>query len=62
MAVKKLNKNTYKYVKIKQQQLKSSSRSNAAAWLPASVLHALFGLPSQDSVTLVNVFGLIVDC
>lgn len=40
----------------------SSSWSNDATWLPFSVLHVVFGLTPQDSVTLVNVFWLIVDC
>lgn len=40
----------------------SSSRSNAATWLPVSVLHVDFGLTPEYSVAMVNVSGLVVDC
>lgn len=40
----------------------SSSRSNAATWLPVSVLHVDFGLTPEYSVAMINVSGLIVDC
>lgn len=36
--------------------------SNAATWLPASVLHTSVGLTSQQRVTAIDVFGLIVYC
>lgn len=40
----------------------SSSRSNAATWMPISVFHVDFGLTPEHSVALVNVSGLIVNC
>lgn len=50
--------NTYKM----KTYLKSSLWSNAATWLPASVLHAGVWLASQQSVTSINVFGFVIHC
>lgn len=40
----------------------SSPWSNAATWLPASVLHTGVWLASEQSVTSIYVFGFIIHC
>lgn len=36
--------------------------TNAATWLPPTVLHTSVGLTSQQRVTTIDVFGLVIYC
>lgn len=36
--------------------------TNAATWLPPTVLHTSVGLTSQQRVTTIHVFGLVIYC